>query len=700
MRWSIILVVIYSFSLSAQIHVDNAQIKELLSNLSIDEKISLLGNKSPGVDRLNIPAYNWWNEALHGVARSGKATIFPQAIGMAASFNPELMHQVASSISTEARAKYNIARSKGQYDMYQGITFWSPNINIFRDPRWGRGQETYGEDPFLTGEMGVAFVKGLQGDSSGFLKTSAGAKHFAVHSGPEAERHGFNAVVNQKDLRETYLYAFKKVVDAGVESIMCAYNRMNDEPCCTSESLLQEILRNEWGFGGHVVTDCGALYDIFNSHKVLPTAVEVAAEAIKMGINMDCSNLLQLHTKTALGRGLLTEAHIDSALFPALRTQFRLGMFSDSTPFDKYGQDNIASKNNVLLSRRMSEESMVLLMNKNNILPLNKEKYGSYMLLGPNAASLDAMVGNYHGVSSRTVTFVDGLTDYIGTSARIEYDMGCNYTDTSRFGGIWAAGNADISIVFLGLTPVYEGEHGDAFLSEHGADRLSMDIPKSHIAFLKELRSKTKTPIILVLTGGSAVNIESLDPYADAILMSWYPGQEGGNALANILFGDVSPSGRLPITFYRSLNDLPEYKSYAMDGRTYRYFDGEVQFPFGFGLSYSQFEYSWIRKPSVAGEHVRFIVRVNNIGEFDCREVVQAYIHYPRMEGMPLKELKAFQKVNVHSFDSVVLSFEIPLNEFKKWDEHNGRWHLFPGTYKIVVGSHSRDQKLLGIIEF
>lgn len=679
----------------------DTRIQDLLRRFTPAEKIALLGNTSPGVERLDIAPYNWWNEALHGVARNGEATIFPQAIGMAATFNDALLQEVATVISTEARAKYNLALAKDQHRMYQGLTFWSPNINIFRDPRWGRGQETYGEDPYLTATMGSAFVRGMQGDDPQLLKTSTCAKHYAVHSGPESERHGFDAIVSEKDLRETYLYAFKKLVDTGVESIMCAYNRVNGEACCTSPTLLQDILLKEWQFDGHIVTDCGALGDIWRNHKTEPSAVAVAAAAIKRGISIDCSDLLQKNTQAALDQGLLTEKDLDQALIPALRAQFRLGIFDPSTPYAVYGSDSIANASHVQLSRKMAQESMVLLKNKDQILPLDKNKYGAYMLLGPNAASLDALIGSYHGTSSQTVTFVDGFTRAVGTDARVEYDMGCNYSDTTRFGGIWAAGNADISIVFLGLTPVYEGENGDAFLAENGADRLNLSIPKAHLAYLRALRAGTKTPIVVVLTGGSAVDIEAIDPYADAILMCWYPGQQGGNALADVLFGKVSPSGRLPVTFYRSLADLPEYRAYAMTNRTYRYFKGEVQFPFGFGLSYSHFAYSWVQQPQLKDGKVQLSIKVSNTGERDAAEVVQAYVRFPRLEGMPVQELKAFQKVALAAGgDGQVIHFEIPQEEFQKWDEAGHNWKLYPGSYQLVIGSHSADERLTASMQF
>jgi beta-glucosidase len=414
----------------------DARVNDLLHQLTLPEKISLLGYRSKEVQRLGIPAYNWWNEALHGVARAGVATVFPQAIGMAATFNDGLLHQAANVISTEARAKYNLSIAQGRRLQYMGLTFWSPNINIFRDPRWGRGQETYGEDPFLTAQMGTAFVKGLQGNDNKYLKTSACAKHFAVHSGPEEGRHTFNAVVDEKDLRETYLYAFKALVDAGVESVMCGYNRLNDQPCCTGNILLQNILRNEWKFKGHVVTDCGALDDIFMRHKVMPSGVEVAAAAIKAGVNLDCSSILQKDVMKAIEQKLLTEKEVDSALAGILRTQFKLGFYDAATasPFNNYGADSVTNAWHAKLARTMAQQSMVLLKNDNQLLPLDKKKYPAIMVLGSNSASMDALLGNYHGVSNRAVSFLEGITNAVDAGTRVEYDLGCDYTDTVHFG--------------------------------------------------------------------------------------------------------------------------------------------------------------------------------------------------------------------------------------------------------------------------
>lgn len=681
-----------------------ARVNDLLHQLTLAEKISLLGYRSKEIKRLGIPAYNWWNEALHGVARAGVATVFPQAIGMAATFNDDLLRQAATVISTEARAKYNLSTAQGRHLQYMGLTFWSPNINIFRDPRWGRGQETYGEDPFLTAHMGTAFVKGLQGNDSRYLKASACAKHFAVHSGPENGRHTFNAIVDEKDLRETYLYAFHALVDAGVESVMCAYNRVNDQPCCTGNILLNNILRKEWKFTGHVVTDCGALDDIFMRHKVMPSGVEVAAAAIKAGVNLDCSNILQSDVEKAVEQKLLTEKEIDSSLAHLLRTQFKLGFYDDAAanPFHSYGADSVANAGHTALARTMAQQSMVLLKNDNRLLPLDKKKYPAIMVLGSNSTSMDALLGNYHGVSKQAVNFLEGITNAVDAGTRVEYDQGSDYTDTTHFGGIWAAGNADITVAVIGLTPVYEGEEGDAFLAAKGGDKPDMSLPAAHIAFMKALRKANKKPIIAVITAGSAVDISAIAPYADAIILAWYPGEQGGNALADILFGKVSPAGRLPVTFYQSFADVPAYDNYAMKGRTYRYFNGKVQYPFGYGLSYTSFAYEWQQMPGnirTAKDSISFSINVKNTGNMDGDEVVQVYVEYPAVERMPLKELKAFKRVQVKAGGSEFVQLTIPASDLQKWDLAGNSWKLYPGTYTIFAGSNSADKKIVATIK-
>jgi beta-glucosidase len=676
----------------------NLRVKDLVSRLTLEEKISLLGYNSKAVPRLDIPAYNWWNEALHGVARAGEATIFPQAIGMAATFNDDLLKQVSTVISTEARAKYNLAIAQDRHLQYMGLTFWTPNINIFRDPRWGRGQETYGEDPFLTSRMGGAFVKGLQGNDLRYLKASATAKHYAVHSGPEAGRHEFNAIIDEKDLRETYLYAFKHLVDGGVESVMCAYNRVNGEPCCTSNTLLSNILVKEWGFKGHVVTDCGALDDIYLRHKAMPDAVHVAAAAIKAGVDLDCSTLLQSEVMKAVKMGLLKVGDIDKALSAILRTEFKLGFYDDRTlnPYHTYGADSVHNAPHIDLARKVAQQSVVMLKNEGNVLPLSKSKYSSIMVVGPNATSYDAMIGNYHG-TSKIINFVEGITAAVGPATRVEYDLGADNRDTTHFGGIWAAGNADVTVAVLGLSPVNEGEEGDAFLAPGGGDRLDISLPASHIAYLKKLRKEVKKPIIAVITAGSDVDIEAIAPYADAVILAWYPGEQGGNALADILFGDVSPSGHLPVTFYKSLSNLPDYKDYNMKGRTYRYYNGPVQYPFGFGMSYTQFGYqvnNTFKNTYKTVDTITVSVNIKNTGSFNGDEVIQAYIQYPQINRMPLKELKAFKRVSVNKGGEQTATISIPVKELQKWDLKTNKWKVYPGNYKLILGSNSQDEKV------
>jgi beta-glucosidase len=680
------------------------RVTDLLHRLSLQEKISLLGFVSPGVPRLAIPRYVWWNEGLHGVARAGEATVFPQAIGAAATFDDALLHREADAISTEARAKYNLSVAEGRRQQYMGLTFWSPNINIFRDPRWGRGQETYGEDPYLTGRMGAAFVKGIQGSDPLHLKAAACAKHFAVHSGPESTRHSIDVQVTEDELRETYLPAFHTLVDSGVESVMCAYNRVNSEPCCTGHTLLRDILRDEWGFQGHVVTDCGALEDIWERHKALPDAVTVAAEAIKTGVNIDCSDLLQTDGEKAIQKGLITEADVDKALAPNLRTAFRLGLYDDPSvsPYKGYGADSVSNDYHRQLALKMAEESMVLLKNDGS-LPLKAADTRTLLVTGSNATSADALLGNYHGVSAHMVTFLEGITAVAGPATGLEYDMGCDPKDTLHFGGTWVASSSDAVIAVIGLTPQFEGEEGDAFLSDAGADKRTLSLPAGQLAFIRALRKATRKTIIAVVTGGSAMDVDALAPYVNAIVLAWYPGEQGGAALANILFGKVAPSGHLPVTFYKSLADLPAYDNYHMEGRTYRYFKGAVAYPFGFGLTYGSFGYTWGQRPPVHAHPVdtlRFSVNVTHDGPSAADAVPQVYIEYPTVAGktMPLKELKDFKRVTVPSRENdakgSAASFAIPLSTLRKWDGAHHTWKLYPGTYKLVIGENALDERL------
>ncbi|MCJ8209834.1 glycoside hydrolase family 3 C-terminal domain-containing protein [Mucilaginibacter sp. RS28] len=681
-------------NLSPEVRAD-----DLLKKLTLQEKALLLGYRSKAIDRLHIPAYNWWNEGLHGVARAGEATVFPQAIAMAATFNPSLVTEIGTAISTEARAKHNAAVARGDRGMYVGLTYWSPNINIFRDPRWGRGQETYGEDPYLTSRIGLAYVKGMQGDIEGKFKIAATAKHFVAHSGPEATRDYFNAKVTEKDLRETYLYAFNKLVKGGVSSVMTAYNSVNGVPNSVNASLLRSIVMKEWGFKGYIVTDCGALDDVFATHKYLKNGTEAAAAAIKAGINLDCSSVLQDDVVNAVNQKLITEKDVNAALRPLLLTQLKLGFFDDpkQSPYYNYGADSIHNQQHIALARKAAQQSMVLLKNENNILPLKDGSFNSIMVVGPNAASLDALVGSYHGINSQMVTFVEGISGAVSKGTRVEYDLGAGEADTTHFGGIWGAGNADVTVAVVGLLPVTEGEAGDAFLSAAGGDKKTLSLPASHIKFMKELRKGVKKPIIAVITSGSAVDVAEVAKYADAVILAWYPGEQGGNALADILLGKVSPSGKLPLTFYNSVNDLPAFDNYSMQGRTYRYFNGKVQYPFGFGLSYTNFAYTWQNQPKTtyaAKDSITFTVTIKNTGSMAGDEVVQVYIKYPGIGQMPLKELKGFKRVSVSQGGEQTVTISIPVTELQKWDSNKHGWQLYKGAYELQVGDNSADAKL------
>jgi len=645
----------------------DARVKDLIGQLTLEEKASQMLMSTPAIPRLNIPPYDYWNEALHGVGRSGTATVFPQAIGLAATFDNGLIYQVSSAISDEARAKYNAAIAAGNYNRYTGLTFWTPNINIFRDPRWGRGQETYGEDPYLTSLLGVSFVKGLQGNHPDYLKTSACAKHFAVHSGPEKSKHSFNAKVSPKDLYETYLPAFKALVDAGVESVMCAYNRTNDEPCCANNYLLSEVLFGKWGFKGHVVSDCWALVDFYaeNGHGTVDNKTEAAALALKSGVNLNCGD-----TYTALvdavRSGLVEESLLDEKLFPLLKTRFKLGMFDpmESNPYNAIAYEVVDSKENRALAYEAAKRSIVLLKN-NGVLPL-KNNLNRYYVVGPNAASIDALLGNYFGVNPNIVTFLEGITAGVAKNSQVQYSPGTTL-DRKNVNPIdWSSGEAaeaDVTIVAMGLTRHIEGEEGESVSSPYFGDRLDYNIPENQIDYLKKIKGTHGKPVIAVITGGSPMNLSEVHEIADAVLLTWYPGEEGGHALADILFGNAVPSGRLPVTFPKSLEQLPPYEDYAMKGRTYRYMTEEPMYPFGFGLSYTSFSYSDVRLLSSTikkGESTEISCTVTNTGQYASVEVAQLYItdNQASVE-TPLFSLKGIQCINLKPGESKKVVFAI-----------------------------------------
>lgn len=670
------------------------RVNDLVSKLSLEEKVMQMNHRSPAVPRLNIPAYNWWNEALHGVGRSGVATIFPQAIGLGASFDEDLALRVSSAISDEARAMYNAAIAKGHYQQYAGLTFWTPNINIFRDPRWGRGQETYGEDPYLTARLGVAFVKGLQGDNPKYLKTAGCAKHFAVHSGPERLRHEFNATATPKDLRETYLPAFKALVtEAHVEAVMCAYNRTNGAPCCANNFLLTEVLRKEWGFKGHVVSDCWAVKDFYEGHKTVDNQMEAAAMAVKRGVELNCGDEFPALVD-AVKNKLIEKKEIDQALAILLRTRFRLGMFDpkDSNPYNAISTDVINNAEHRALAREAAVKSMVLLKN-NGVLPL-KNDLARYFVTGPNAGNVDALIGNYYGVNSNIVTILEGLAGGIQVGSQLNYKAGILLNRDNENPIDWTTGEAKGSaatFVVMGITGFLEGEEGESISSPSYGDRLDYNLPQNQINFLKKIRETTQNPVIAIVTGGSPMNLAEVHELADAVLLVWYPGEEGGNAVADVVFGKTSPSGRLPLTFPKSLDQLPPYESYAMKGRTYRFMQQEPMYPFGYGLSYTKFVYDAIKtsnatvslkdKASIAVE-----VRVTNVGTVESEEVVQMYL--TDMESSvpaPLFSLKGMKRVKLRPSESIMLKFTIT-PEMMMLVNDKGESVLEPGKFKVSIG--------------
>jgi beta-glucosidase len=698
------LLLLYILSLPAQVlpYLDTSlsfeqRAADLVSRLTLEEKASLMVHESKAIDRLGIPSYNWWNEALHGVARNGKATVFPQAIGMAATFDDSLIHKVASTISDEARAKHHAALKLNNRSRYSGLTFWTPNVNIFRDPRWGRGHETYGEDPHLTAQMGVAFVKGLQGNDPKYLKTAACAKHYVVHSGPEPLRHKFNAKSSDRDFRETYLPAFKALVDAGVEAVMCAYNRTNDEACCGSHYLLNDVLRQELGFKGHIVSDCWALVDIWKHHKIVSTTDSAAALSMKSGVNLNCG-VVYKNIPSAVRNGLVSENEVDQLLKKLLVSRFKLGMFDDACmlPYSNLKPEIVNCQEHKELARKVAAKSMVLLKNKNNVLPLRKD-LSKLFVTGPVSTSIEALLANYHGVSGEYVTFLEGIVNKVSVGTSVEYRKGTDML-MSKFNGMNLAASAP-TIACIGITSEFEGEQGDAMLSDFNGDRKRIRLPENQIKFIHKLRKAAKdNPLIVVLSGGSAIPIPEIDSIADAVIYTWYPGEQGGNALADVIFGDHNPAGRLPLTFYRAADDLPDYENYDMTGRTYRFFEGKPLYEFGFGLSYTNFEYSNIKtdKPQYKQKDtIHVSVNVKNSGDFDGEEVIQLYVkNIDSNLEMPVKSLKGFKRADIPKETTTSIRFELPAKELAYWNEEKYEWEVEKGVYEIQVGASSSDIRL------
>jgi len=823
-----------------------ARVNDLVSKMTLEEKVSQMVYTAPAIPRLGIPAYNWWNEGLHGVARAGLATVFPQAIGLSAMWDTAQMLQVANCISDEARAKYNEFIRKDKHNIYEGLTFWSPNINIFRDPRWGRGMETYGEDPFLTGKTAVSFIKGLQGNDPRYFKTIATAKHFAVHSGPEPERHVFDAKPTEYDLRETYLPAFKMAVeDANVQSVMCAYNRVRSKACCGNDPLLREILRNEWGFQGYVVSDCWAIADFFKTHKVVNTAEEAAALATKSGTDLECGENFK-SLINSVKQKLVTESELDVAVKRLFTARFKLGMFDPDTmvKYAKIPYSSLNSKEHQDLALETAKKSIVLLKNEKNLLPLSKD-IKRLTVIGPNANDVEVLLANYNGFPSNPVTPLAGIKAKL-PNTEVLFSMGCplaenlpilepipaaffyteadkktqglkaEYFDSTNFKGAvrlkqidtainfnwwdkapaagmnddrWAArwtgvlvpkvtgkyalgaegkfgfrvylndsllfnyqsehapekqydffnltagktysikveffdkvGDAsmkllwqvpgkdlkkealdyakksDAVIMFMGLSPRLEGEEMRVRVDGYkGGDRLTLDIPKIQQELIKSIAALRK-PLILVLLNGSAVSVNWEKANIPAIVEAWYPGQAAGTAIADVLFGDYNPAGRLPITFYKSVNDLPAFDNYDMSGRTYRYFSKEVLYPFGFGLSYTSFAYDTIKlnkKEILANESLIASVVIKNTGTYAGDEVVQLYISNPGSKRIhAIKSLKGFRRINLKAGESKTVNFAISADLLSNFDEKANAFLVEPGEYKILIGKSSTDADL------
>jgi len=813
------------------------RVADLISRMTLEEKISQMVNDAPAIDRLGIPAYNWWNECLHGVARAGRATVFPQAIGLAATWDPELLGRVATAISDEARAKHHEFVRRGNHGIYEGLTFWSPNINIFRDPRWGRGMETYGEDPYLTGRMGVAFVTGLQGDDPKYLKTVSTPKHFAVHSGPEPDRHSFNAVVDERDLRETYLPHFEACIRAGAFSVMCAYNRFLGDACCGSPRLLTEILRNEWGFRGYVVSDCGAIQDIFEGHKAVASAVEAAALGVKSGCDLSCGTEYQ-SLLDAVQKGLIAEKEIDTSVKRLFLARFKLGMFD---PPDKvcYAQTPLSVVDNPehrAVALEAARKSIVLLKNERKTLPLKKD-LGAIAVIGPHADDVEVLLGNYNGTPTDPVTPLRGIREKVSPKTKVLAALGCEWAknmpalevipssvlvtsqggkkvsglageyfdnrdlkgepalsridpqvdfnwwdgapvesfDPDNFGVRWtgslvppvsgtyvlgaegfngfrlylndallvefngrhethktyktvslqkgrayrlkleffeaageanikllwsrpgldherealaAAGQANAVVMVLGLSPRLEGEEMDVPVEGFkGGDRLTLDLPDIQESLLKKVAALGK-PLVLVLLNGSALAVNWAAENVPAIVEAWYPGQAAGTAIADVLFGDWNPSGRLPVTFYKSVKDLPPFVDYSMAGRTYRYFGGEPLYPFGYGLSYSKFYYTNLLAPKTIpmGQSAEVTIEVTNTSKVAGEDVVQLYVRDAAATvPVPIRALKGFQRVALAPGQTKTVHFTVMPEMLSLIDEQNRRV-VEPGIFDISVG--------------
>jgi len=684
--------------------------KELVAKMTLEEKVSQMLHDAPAIERLGVPAYNWWNEALHGVARAGVATMFPQAIGLAASFDEDMMELVADAISTEARAKYNMQQEFGDKDIYKGLTMWSPNVNIFRDPRWGRGHETYGEDPYLTSRLGVRFINGLQGHDEKYMKTAACAKHFAVHSGPEELRHEFDAVASKQDLFETYLPAFQAAVEeADVESVMGAYNRTNGEPCCGSKTLLTDILRNTWKFDGHVVSDCWAIKDFHQGHNVTSDAVESVSLAVENGCDINCGNIFVYLTQ-AVKEGKISEEKITEACERLFATRMKLGLFDnpEDVPFNQIPYEIVDSKEMQEMNLDIAKRCLVLLKNEDNLLPLKKENIKTIGVVGPNANNRRALEGNYEGTASRYVTVLEGFQDYLGDDVRVLTSEGCHLFK-DRVGPLGRENDriaeakaickySDVVVACLGLDAGLEGEEGDEGNAFASGDKPNLNLPGIQEDLLKTLYECGK-PVILVLLSGSALAVNWADENIPAIIQGWYPGAQGGRAIAEMIFGECSPEGKLPITFYKTSEELPEFTDYSMKNRTYRYMTNEALYPFGYGLSYTKFEITDVNASTdkITDDGIDIICKIKNVGEYFSRETIQVYVKAER-EGTPNAQLKGLKKVALNPGEEKEVTLHLDKKAFAHCNE-DGVSVVENGEYSIYVGQSQPDVRSCRLLD-
>ena len=678
--------------------------RKLVAQMTLEEKAFQTVNGAPEIKRLGIKAYNWWNEALHGVARAGVATVFPQAISLAATFDEDFIEKVADAISTEGRAKFNMQQKYDDTDIYKGLTFWSPNVNIFRDPRWGRGHETFGEDPYLTSRLGVRFVEGLQGHDENYMKAAACAKHFAVHSGPEDLRHSFDAKVNRQDLYETYLPAFKACVqEAKVEAVMGAYNRTNGEPCCGSKTLLHDILREEWGFKGHVVSDCWAIRDFHEGHCVTSGPLESVSLAMNNGCDLNCGELF-LYLAEAVKQGMVSEERLDEALVNLFTARMKLGVFDEkgSTPYDDIPFTVVDSKEMQQLNLEAAEKCITLLKNDDHLLPLDKSKIKTIGIIGPNANNRRALVGNYEGTASRYYTISEGIQEYVGDDVRVLLSEGCHlHFDSisnlskgrdriSEVKGV--CDESDVVILCLGLDSGLEGEEGDTGNQYASGDKPNLNLPGKQQEILEVAYASGK-PVILILLSGSALAVTWADEHIPAIIQGWYPGAQGGRAIARILFGEKNPEGRLPVTFYRTTEELPDFTDYAMKGRTYRYMENEALYPFGYGLSYTDFTYSTpsLSSDTITEDGITISAVLMNDGKREGTETVQVYVKALR-EGTPNAQLKGIKKVTLQPGEKREVSVKLPLSAFALYDEEAVN-RVGMGEYLVSIGGSQPDKR-------